>query len=95
MKTKNDIKDYNVNTMTLREMDEVLNEVIEDGPSVEITNVSVQGISLESEEDKDYEEGNEMINLIEEIERVRYQNVSIITCLEHVEEEVIEYQIMI
>ena len=47
---------------------------------------------MESEEDKDYEEGNEMIILIEEIERVRYQNVSIITRLEQVEEDVIEYQ---
>ena len=70
VKTNNDMKDYNVNTMMLGEMDEVLNEVIEECQSVEITNRSVQDISSESEEDEDDEEGNEMINLKEEIERV-------------------------
>ena len=72
-------------------MDEVLNEVIEDFQSIESTNVSVKDVSSESEEDEDYEEGNEMINLKEEIERVRYQNVFIIARLEQAEEEVIEY----
>jgi len=72
MKTNTDIKDYNVNTMTLREMDEVLKEVIEECQSVEITNGSVQDKSSESEEDEDYEERNEIINLKKEIERVQY-----------------------
>ena len=92
MKTNTDIKDYNVNTVTLREMDKVLKEVIEECQSVDITNGLVQDESSESEEDEDYEERNEIINLKKEIERVRYQNISIITRCEQVEEEGIEYR---